>query len=518
MAESDRSAYLLDSLLDAAVDAIVVADTDGRMVRVNPAACRLFGYSSGEMVGESIDMLVPDADTLRHADVIERYLRTGEARIIGKGREVEGLRRDGSIFPLHLSVGQSRIDGRVLFVALLHDISRRKSAEAALVTAQRMEALGLLTGGVAHDFNNLLTVIVGNLELLEGQLEGNRGKEMIREALAAAEIGSSLIQRLRALGRRGHLKPVRLDVNETVRATVAILRRTLVPNVRLDCALAADLWAVQADPAELQAALVNLVVNANDAMPDGGDIVIRTSMVAIDDDYVAHEVGLTPGEFVRVSVTDNGTGMPPEILKRAFEPYFSTKAETKGTGLGLAMVYGFANQSGGRATIYSEAGLGTTVSLYFPADRDPARSEAEPAPRPKPVVEPGAGETVLVVEDNENIRRLSVARLQAMGYRAIAAADSEEALEILGGNPAIDALFTDIVMPGPMNGTDLALRVRAEWPHVAILLTSGFSGDLIQPQKELAPPFPVLKKPYHQAELATRLRVLLSGRASVSGL
>ena len=517
MPKTDKSAEVLDTLLDAAVDAVIVAGSDGRMTLVNSAACALFGYESNELVGQKIDLLIPTSQGLNHDDAIRHHIETGERHIIGKGRDLEGMRKDGSVFPLHLSVGRGTIDGEPLFVGILHDLTRRQAMEGVLVAAQRMEALGQLTGGVAHDFNNILTVIVGNLELLEARLTDESNKSLVFEALAAAELGASLIGKLLALGRRSHLKPEKLDVNEAVRATVALLGRTLGPNIRVASSLANDIWLTELDSAQLQTALINLVINAQNAMIEGGDIVIRTSNLSIDDDFVSREINLKPGNYVRISLTDNGSGMSADVAKRAFEPFFTTKKVDKGSGLGLSMVYGFARQSGGHATLYSEPDLGTTVSLYFPAIKASAKSASASTKSGKAIsIQPGSGETVLVVEDDSAIRRLSVARLEAMGYRAVAAANADEALKVLDGTSRIDALFADIVMPGSMNGIELARKVRAERPEIAILLTSGFSGDLIQPHNGFSTNFTVLNKPFRQSELANRLRILLSGRAADS--
>jgi PAS domain S-box-containing protein len=510
MNEADSSKIMLEALLSAAVDAIIVADANGRMIRVNPAACAMFGYAPEEMTGDLIEILIPDAASLNHGAKLARYLATGEARIIGIGRDLEAMRKDGSIFPMHLSVGRGDVDGAPVFVGILHDLTLRKASQQATETALRMEALGQLTGGVAHDFNNLLTIIIGNLELLEQRLADEQQKTLLNEALSAAELGTKLIDKLLAHGRRGQLRPSRMDVNDAVRDTLALLRRTLSPQIKLRTVLAQDIWRIDADPVQFRNALINLAVNARDAMPDGGDIVLRSSNVRIGR-YVAEETGVAPGRYVRISVTDNGRGMTPEVRQRAVEPFFTTKTPGKGTGLGLATAYGFVRQSGGQVTIYSEVGLGTTIGLYFPAaTSDTAAPPAEDGSAAPDVA--ATGQTVLVVEDDAAIRRLSAERIEALGYRAIPAADAEEALTIVGKTPEIDALFTDIVMPGPMSGLDLARRIRADHPEIAILLTSGFSGDLINPRNGFSSNFQLLSKPYRQNELATRLRILLSDR------
>ena len=512
MPDRDTTTATLEALLDAAVDAIIVADKDGRIVRVNPAACQLFGYDVNELTGASIDILVPDPDLPPHSKIISRHIETGIARIIGTGRDVDALRKDGSIFPVHISVGRCDAGNGPMFVGVLHDLTARQASQRALELSQRMDALGQLTGGVAHDFNNILTIIIGNLELLSARLEASENRVLVDEAMAAAQLGSDLIGTLLTHGGHGQLHANHLNINEIVEETRYLLERTLAPNVRIETVFESAAWKIEADSTQLRTALINLAVNAQDAMPDGGTIVLRTSNVTIDD-YLSQQIGIGPGDYVRISVTDNGQGMLPEVREHAFEPFFTTKGPGKGTGLGLATVYGFARQSGGLATLYSEVGLGTTVSLYFPvAAGDGASTASTPPESPAEAARSNSGQTILVVEDDAAIRRLSVSRIEAMGYQVLSAADAAEALTILANTPAIDALFTDIVMPGKMSGLDLANKVRAERPDIAILLTSGFSGDLIQPQKAGADQFPMLHKPYRQHELAVHLRVLLSGR------
>lgn len=498
---------LLDALLDAVVDAIVVADAKGRMIRTNTATRTLFGYDADDLVGASLDLLLPDAEITRHQDAIARYLKTGEAGIIDIGRDVEGLRKDGSIFPLHLSVGHAKVDGKHLFVGVMHDLTRRKAAEQALHQSQRMEALGELTGGVAHDFNNLLTVITGNLELLERSLKTGAQRDLIHDALEAAELGAALTSKLLTLARRSILSPRLLDPVSTVAAAVSLLQRTLGPQIRVQTRHDGTVWPIRADPTQLQTALINLAVNAQDAMSDGGTLNVSIGNVVIDDAYLAQEIDVSQGRYVRVSVTDSGSGMTEDTRRRAFEPFFTTKPLGRGTGLGLSMVYGFVRQSGGHATIYSEPGLGTTVSLYFPATTDAPVPTAIP-PEPATAAH-GNGQTILVVEDDDAVRRLSIARIEALGYRTLSASNADEALAVLDKHRDVDAMFADIVMPGMMNGVSLAQRVRSERPDIAILLTSGFAPDV---DGGKAAEFGLLQKPYRQADLATRLRILLARR------
>jgi PAS domain S-box-containing protein len=507
--ETDNNSALVTALLEAAVDAVILADGRGRMIRVNRAATVMFGHDARDMVGANLSTLMPEPHASNHDDYIARHLATGETKIIGVGRDLEGVRKDGSLFPLHLSVGKTVLNDKVLFVGLVHDLSRRKAAERALEQSQRMEALGQLTGGVAHDFNNILTVITGNLELLDAKLESIEQRGILRDALEAAELGADITAKLLSLARKGTLLPQRLDVNLQLGELLALLRRSVGARVRLRTSLAPDIWTINVDPTQLQTALINLSVNARDAMPDGGDLMIETCNVAVDDGYIAQEAHIERGDYVRISVTDSGEGMSPRVQNRAFEPFFTTKPVGKGTGLGLSMVYGFARQSGGYVTIYSEQGFGTTVSLYFPALHETGVPMPEAGKAETDTAAPDHGRRILVVEDDPAVRRLSQARLKALGYRTLVASNADEALEVLAKHPDIDLLFSDVVMPGKMTGIDLARMVRKMRADLPILLTSGFSagGDNSLIDAE----FSLLQKPYRQADLATRLRIVLAG-------
>jgi PAS domain S-box-containing protein len=507
---SEAEAALMTALLDAAADAVVVSDAEGCILRANAAAEALFGHAPGALEGQGVEVLMPRAYAERHAGFMRHHLETGERRIIGIGREVEGRRADGSVFPLHLSVGRADLPQGPGFVAILHDLTRRRAAEAALARTERMDALGRMTGGVAHDFNNLLAVVIGNLELLETRV-GEQDRPLLGDALAAAQLGADLTTRLLAFARRGVLAPERLAPAVVVEDTAALLRRTLGPKVDLGVRGAACGPQIEVDRSQLQSALVNLALNARDAMPEGGRLVFATDEVEIDDAYVAQELDVAPGRYARVTVADDGSGMDLETQARAFEPFFTTKGAGQGTGLGLAMVYGFVRQSGGHATLYSEVGHGTTVALYFPlagAEAVAAPGEADPGALPR-----GRGERVLVVEDDPAVRRLSVARLEALGYAVDAAADADEAVRRLARGPAPEAVFTDLVMPGAMSGTDLARHVARHHPGTAVLMTSGSAGTLTR-EGDREASLPMLRKPFRQAELAVRLREALDSRVA----
>ncbi|GIT91552.1 histidine kinase [Jannaschia pagri] len=499
------SGLLLDALLDAAVDAIVVADAGGRILRVNQAAARLFRHAPDAMVGQDLAMLMPPDMAARHKGFVDHHLATGERRIIGIGRDLVGLRSDGTTFPLHLSVGRAEAGGAPIFVGILHDQTRRRQAEEALTRAQRMDAIGQMTGGIAHDFNNLLTVIVGNLELLEMSDPNPRERDLIDDALSAAEMGADLTSRLLLFSRKGELRPDRLDLAASLSDALRMLRRTLSARIRLETRDGPAPWPVRLDPTQLQTAIINLSLNAQDAMPKGGRLQFEIENVIIDDDYVAQDVDIEPGRYVRLSVMDDGCGMTAEQRSRALEPFYTTKPAGKGTGLGLSMVYGYVRQSGGHVALYSEPGRGTSVALYFPVED---AAQATPVDQSAAITEVGQGEVVLVVEDDAAVRRLSEERVTALGFTVVGARDADEAWRILEDRKDVRVVFTDLIMPGTMTGEDLAQRIATEHPGVAVLLTSGFSGGMAN--LEGIPGAPrLLRKPYRQADLAQAFRAVL---------
>ncbi|WP_223274802.1 PAS domain S-box protein [Tateyamaria sp. syn59] len=500
---------LLTALMEAAADAVIIADQHGRIMRANPATARLFGYSEGALVGERVNILMPAALADLHDGFMAHHLATGEQRIIGKGRNVEGKRQDGTIFPLHLSVGRADIDGEPVFIGILHDLTERHIAEEVLARSQRLDAVGQLTGGIAHDFNNLLTVIIGNLELLQMRGADERQRGLIDDALASAELGADLTSRLLVFARKGKLKPVQVDLREQCQDALALLSRTIGARYTIRTDFAPRVSKVMIDPVQLQSALINLALNARDAMPDGGEFLISIADVIIDDDYMAQETDIVPGEYVRLFISDDGAGMTLEAQRKAFEPFFTTKANRGGTGLGLAMVYGFVRQSGGHITLYSELGHGTSFGLYFPAVRDARSAEdamkvvtSDPIPR-------GSAEVVLVVEDNPRVRKLSIERIRDLGYRTLEAPNGDDAYVLLQSGIEVDIIFSDLVMPGTLNGYDLAAKVRAEFPTVRILLTSGYASDVVTSKLGGTSDYDVLHKPYRQSDLAERLQALL---------
>jgi CheY-like chemotaxis protein len=373
--------------------------------------------------------------------------------------------------------------------------------------AQKMEAIGNLTGGIAHDFNNLLSVVIGNIDLLREELtKGSSLDELANEALTAALRGAELTRRLLAFARRQPLQPKVVDVNELIDGVSQLLSRTLGTNVEISLRPAAGAWPVVVDPVQLEACLVNLAANARDAMPKGGKLLISTGNRRLDEDYATLHPGLAPGEYTLIEVTDTGSGMPKDVLDKIFEPFFTTKTEGKGTGLGLSMVFGFMKQSNGHINVYSEPDVGTTFRLYLPR----AVTEAEMATTSEPAnFALGTEETILAVEDNPRLRALVVKQLKQLGYRCLEAEDGPSALKILESNE-VDLLFTDVIMPGGMSGYDLGRTARTRWPHIRVLLTSGFPEEKINGNGQPPWNMRLLLKPYRKEDLALMLREVLA--------
>jgi PAS domain S-box-containing protein len=502
-----REAHLR-SILDTVPEAMVVIDENRLITSFSAAATRLFGYAESEVMGRNIRLLMPQPDRDAHDGYVTRYLRTGERHIIGYGRVVKGQRKDGSVFPMELAVGEAVANGKRIFTGFMRDLTSRQRIEEELRQAQKMEAVGQLTGGIAHDFNNLLTVITGNLEMLEARLSDAKQRTLLREAQEAAEDGAKLTGQLLAFGRRQPLNPKLTDVGQLVANFTGLMRRSLGETIELRTVVTGAPHQALVDASQLQSALLNLALNSRDAMPRGGLLTIEITRRKLDQDYAQLHPLVRPGDYVLLSVTDTGEGMPPDVRQRAFEPFFTTKGVGVGTGLGLSMVYGFVKQSGGHVQLYSEPGEGTSVQLYLPAvTARPAQEEAPEAADSASGL-PGGSETILVVEDDARVRRVAVARLKDAGYRVIEAANGADALKALEDGPDIRLVFTDIVMPGGMTGDELAREVRRRRPAVKILFTSGYA----EPQvagRELADAGNWLKKPYTAKDLTLKLRELL---------
>ena len=498
----------LRSIIETAPDAIITIDDHGIISTFSRHAEQMFGYEASEMIGENVKVLMPTPYREEHDGYLTHYKETGEKKIIGMGREVVARRKDGSTFPIHLAVNEMMIEGQRLFTGVLRDMTEEKAREEQLRQAQKMEAVGQLTGGVAHDFNNLLTAILGNLEMLEvWHGDDERSEKAISQAQEAAQLGAELTGRLLAFARRQPLEPKVISLSDMVLDINDLLARTLGETIEINTVLANPLDKTLVDPTQVRNALLNLAINARDAMPKGGQLTIETANVEFDEDYAREHADVTAGNYVLLSVSDNGTGMAPDIRDRVFEPFFTTKDVGMGSGMGLSMVYGFIRQSGGHVRLYSEVGQGTAVNLYFPkAEHADSATEKPRAAADMPLAQ---RETVLVVEDDPRVRQVTLQRLQTLGYSVIEADNGHGALDLLKEAPAVDLVFTDVVMPGGMSGSDLAEEVRRLYPGIKVLLTSGYSEHAGIENGALADEDLWLRKPYKMAELAQKVRDVL---------
>lgn len=638
----------LSAVINNAVDGIVVIDEAGLIRSVNSAVRRIFGYDLSELIGHNVNVLMADPYRAEHDSYIRAYIETGNARIIGIGREVEGRRKDSTIFPIHLTISETRIHGKRTFVGFIRDISEQKGAqenqerlterlyyserearqqealfkgvfdsapdaivltdlsrhirmvnpafqqlfgfsagdldgaedlrlyasrddwkhltglmstqsERGLITrenvsfrkkagatfpgeifagyyrdatgtplgyigiirdiseeltreearrqSQKLEALGQLTGGIAHDFNNILTTIIGNHEYLKERLAEPDEQNALRRANNAAEMAARLTNRLLTFARRRQLEPVTLNVNDIVRTISELLRRTIGESITLELKLAPNLPFVRADTSEIENVIINLALNSRDAMPNGGRLTIETRSLTVMRD--SSPPGIAPGHYVSFAVIDTGVGMTPEVASKAFEPFFSTKGTGRGTGLGLSTVYGFAEQSGGVVTLDSTPGKGTMVQVLLPA------AERLPVTRTDQNDVPLAidAETVLVVEDDPDVRETTLRRVEGLGYVAIEAHNSASAIKMLETGRPVDLVFSDVVMPGGISGYELADWVKKNRPDVKVLLTSGYVNfDQVDPLARQE--FTLLEKPYTRADLAQALRAILMGERS----
>jgi PAS domain S-box-containing protein len=500
------------AIVENAIDAIIVGDENGVIQSFNQVAERMFQHRAEEAIGRNVKLLMPAETAREHDRSMARYLETGEARIIGRGTEVEAQRKDGTTFPAELTLADWRAGGKLYFTAIIRDITTRRQdeearlrLEAQLHQAQKMEALGQLTGGIAHDFNNLLLAINLNLETLEEDFGSDPSvKPLIEGSRHATGHAQTLIAQLLAFARRQALHPAPFAVNAAVRELTKILRRTLEASIGIETVLAEDVWTVFADRHQLEAALLNLAINARDAMPNGGTIVIETRNATLDAAFVERHPDASPGDYVTIAMSDTGTGMSADVVARAFDPFFTTKGQGKGTGLGLSQVYGYVKQSGGYARIESEPGAGTRVELFLPRSHElPAMPVTAGGGEPA-----GRGETILMVEDSQLVRHAVRRMLSSLGYAVIEAATATEAIELLNGAQRIDLLFTDMVLPGGLGGAELAETARGLRPDIRVLYTSGYT----QMQTLLAgneEGIALLPKPYTKAELARRLRETL---------
>ncbi|MCB8822276.1 PAS domain S-box protein [Microvirga rosea] len=490
----------LNSIWRVSRDLFCICGFDGYYQSVNPAWTEALGYAAQELIGRScLDLVHPEDveraksefDRLRHTDMVETDLRIRA--------------HDGSYRWYNWT---SIAEGDV-FYAAGRDITGRKELEEQLRQSQKMEAIGQLTGGIAHDFNNLLTGIIGSLDLLKTRLGQGRYEHITRYADAAttsANKAASLTHRLLAFARRQPLDPRPVNVNQLVKSMEDLLHRTTGESISLNLKTDSGLWLTRCDPNQLENALLNLVINARDAMPEGGKLTIETSNVGLDDDEVAAQRDISPGQYIALCVTDTGIGMPPEVRMRAFDPFFTTKPLGQGTGLGLSMIYGFAKQSEGHVRITSEVGKGTTVKIYLPRYTGGIKDEASPDDAGQR--KSGAGEVVLVVEDDATVRSLIVDVLADLGYQALEACDGPTGLQCLKSIHHIDLLITDVGLPG-MNGRDLADAAREQRPDLKVLFITGYAENTALASGFLGHGMEMITKPFAVDNLAARIRDMI---------
>jgi PAS domain S-box-containing protein len=513
--ESERKFRLL---VQGVTDyAIYLLDPAGVITNWNTGAARIKGYSEAEVIGQHFSMFYTPED--READVPARALE----RAAREGRyELEGwrCRKDGTRFWANAVLDAIRDDDGQLvgFAKITRDLTERRQTQLELeksreqlMQSQKMEAIGHLTGGLAHDFNNMLTGISGSLELMKTRLAQGRFNDFeryIAAAQGAASRAAALTHRLLAFARRQTLDPKPINANKLIASMEELVRRTVGPATHIETVLAIGLWPTLCDPNQLENALLNLCINARDAMPDGGRITIETANSWIDE-RAARQRDMQPGQYVAICVSDTGTGMTADVLGRAFDPFFTTKPTGRGTGLGLSMVYGFARQSAGQVRIYSEVGQGTSVHLYLPrhlgeAEHDETEPQLDRAPKA------GAGETVLVVDDEPSVRMLIAEVLDELGYSAIEAADGASGLKVLRSDVRIDLLITDIGLPGGLNGRQMADAARANRPDLKVLFVTGYAENAAIGNGHLEPGMHVLTKPFAMDMLAARIRSIIA--------
>ena len=493
---------------------VVIDLKTGCFLAANDATVQKYGWSREEFLA----MSPADVRSLESAEALKSAMRASVERPGEMTSGHQHRRKDGSLIDVDLAARLIDFDGQPAALVLAHDVTERvrgekarQATEAQLRQAQKMESVGQLTGGIAHDFNNILTVILANAESLEEFQD--RCPEMagcVAGIAGAVERASSLTRQLLAFSRKQPLRPEVTDMNDLVAGTGRLLRRALGEQIEIDSVLSETLWPVNVDRAQLETALVNLCVNARDAMPNGGKLLIETRNVAVGEGSPANPAGLAPGDYAMLAVTDTGTGMSPDVLSKVFEPFFTTKEIGKGTGLGLSMVYGFIKQSNGHITVRSEVGRGTTFELYLPhSDQQaaPATVVASPLPRGR--------ERILLVEDNAAVRASVLGQLQSLGYAVTEAADGPSGLAAFDAAAgAFDLVLTDVVMPGAMNGKVLADEIRKRAPAARIVFMSGYAENAIVHQGQIDLGVLLLSKPFHKSELASIVRKALSPAAA----
>jgi PAS domain S-box-containing protein len=504
-----ESEQMARDIIANALEAFIQTDDGGYILEWNPQAETIFGWSRQEAVGRHlIGLLLSEAPRPYYESMKDRLVRNEENAVAGERFEIEALRKDGHPVKVEVSLKALRRRKGHVFNAFVRDLTQKVVAEEQLRQAQKMEALGQLTGGIAHDFNNVLTVITGTIEILAEEVAGKPESVAIARLISeAADRGAELTAHLLAFARKQPLQPRETDVNRLIVESAKLMRPTLGEHIEIESRLMGSLWTALVDPSQLSSALLNLAINARDAMPGGGKLTLETMNVIFDDSYAAAKGDVQVGNYVMIAVTDTGSGIPEAIRDRVFDPFFSTKGVGKGTGLGLSMVYGFVKQSGGHIEVHSEEGRGTTFKLYLPqADSTPVQIAAPPSM----LGTEDGNETILVVEDDPLVRAYVNTQLQSLGYQTLSAANGVEALTIADSGAAFDLLFTDVIMPGGLNGRQLAAEMAQRRAALKVLFTSGYTEDAIIHHGRLDSGVLLLAKPYRKVELARMLRLALT--------
>jgi PAS domain S-box-containing protein len=504
-----ESEQMARGIIENALDAFIQTDEAGNVLEWNPQAEAMFGWSRREMVGKQlISLILPEALQSQRKKVREQLLRNEVLAAAGDRFEIDAIRKDGRSFRIEVSLKALRRRSGYVFNTFVRDLTQKIAAEEQLRQAQKMDALGQLTGGIAHDFNNVLTVITGTIEILAEEVSGKPDMAAIARLIGeAADRGTELTGHLLAFARKQPLQPRETDINHLIIDSAKLMRPALGEQIEIESMLGDSLWTALVDPSQLSAALLNLAINARDAMPGGGKLTLETRNVNFDADYASANGDAQAGDYVMIAVSDTGSGIPEPIRDRVFDPFFSTKGVGKGTGLGLSMVYGFVKQSGGHIKLYSEEGYGTTFKLYLPKADAPAEQSAALSSAPEME---GGSETILVVEDDPLVRAYVNTQLQSLGYKTLSAATGAEALAIADGGAAFDLLFTDVIMPGRLNGRQLAVEMMRRRSPLKVLFTSGYTENAIVHHGRLDSGVLLLAKPYRKADLARMLRVALT--------
>ena len=504
-----ESEQLARGIIDTALDAFVQIDESGSILNWNSQAEKIFGWSRKDALGKNvIELIIAQSGRGELKAALARFLRSGADQVFERRREVRAQRRDGREFTAELSITALRRREGTLFNGFVRDLTEKIAAEERMRQAEKMEALGQLTGGIAHDFNNILTVITGTIEILAEAVEKEPQLAAITKMIDdAAARGADLTQHLLAFARKQPLQPRETDVNMLMTDTANLLRPTLGENIEIESVFEDEVCVATVDPNQLATAILNLALNARDAMPDGGKLILETGSAVLDENYASLHGDVRPGRYALIAVSDTGTGIPAAILDKVFDPFFTSKGPGKGTGLGLSMVYGFVKQSAGHIKIYSEEGHGTTIKMYLP----PGSGAQIALDVSTASTVQGGNETILVVEDDKLVRNYVLTQLHSLGYVTLDAANAAEALGIVEAGKDFDLLFTDVIMPGAMNGRQLANELQKRKSRLKVLFTSGYTENAIIHHGRLDSGVLLLAKPYRKSDMAAMIRKALAG-------